>query len=78
MLTKPTLLRLVTYLKLPPNTWLIKMTIFIIVIGNPNFVVYLGDVITKNNILIKNATKYWENPIFPASEDLNATKYSQR
>ncbi|GLJ13420.1 hypothetical protein SUGI_0211930 [Cryptomeria japonica] len=33
---------------------------------NPDFVVYLGDFLTANNILIKNATKYWEQAILPA------------
>ncbi|KAH9293746.1 hypothetical protein KI387_041047 [Taxus chinensis] len=32
---------------------------------NPDFVVYLGDVLTANNIPIKNATKYWEQAVWP-------------
>ncbi|KAK4272492.1 hypothetical protein QN277_021044 [Acacia crassicarpa] len=31
----------------------------------PNFVVYLGDVMTANNIMIENATLYWEQAISP-------------
>ncbi|KAF4373650.1 hypothetical protein F8388_025344 [Cannabis sativa] len=33
---------------------------------NPDFVVYLGDVITANNIGIQNASLYWEQAISPA------------
>ncbi|KAH9313888.1 hypothetical protein KI387_022515, partial [Taxus chinensis] len=35
-------------------------------IENPDFVLYLGDVITANNLPIRNATKYWEQAILPA------------
>ncbi|XP_057855227.2 probable inactive purple acid phosphatase 16 [Cryptomeria japonica] len=31
----------------------------------PDFVVFLGDVITANNLLVRNATKYWEQAISP-------------
>ncbi|GLJ13421.1 hypothetical protein SUGI_0211940 [Cryptomeria japonica] len=32
---------------------------------SPDFVVYLGDVVTANNLPIRNATKYWEQAISP-------------
>ncbi|KAG6640979.1 hypothetical protein CIPAW_09G041900 [Carya illinoinensis] len=32
---------------------------------NPDFVIYLGDVITANNILIANASLYWDQAISP-------------
>ncbi|KAK4404816.1 putative inactive purple acid phosphatase 16 [Sesamum angolense] len=32
----------------------------------PDFVVYLGDVITANNIMIKNASIYWDQAVSPA------------
>lgn len=32
---------------------------------NPDFVVYLGDVITANNLPMPNASKYWEQAISP-------------
>ncbi|XP_047330871.1 probable inactive purple acid phosphatase 16 [Impatiens glandulifera] len=32
---------------------------------NPDFVIYLGDVITANNIPIANATSYWDQAISP-------------
>ncbi|KAI8562349.1 hypothetical protein RHMOL_Rhmol03G0029400 [Rhododendron molle] len=32
---------------------------------NPDFVVYLGDVITANNIMVGNASSYWDQAISP-------------
>ncbi|XP_058204475.1 probable inactive purple acid phosphatase 16 isoform X2 [Rhododendron vialii] len=32
---------------------------------NPDFVVYLGDVITANNVMIANASLYWDQAISP-------------
>ncbi|KAL2501787.1 putative inactive purple acid phosphatase 16 [Forsythia ovata] len=32
---------------------------------NPDFVIYLGDVITANNIMIKNASLYWDLAVSP-------------
>lgn len=32
---------------------------------NPDFVVYLGDVITANNIMVGNASLYWDQAISP-------------
>ncbi|XP_054803782.1 probable inactive purple acid phosphatase 16 isoform X2 [Prosopis cineraria] len=31
----------------------------------PDFVIYLGDVITANNIIVENATSYWDQAITP-------------
>lgn len=31
-----------------------------------DFVIYLGDVLTANNIMIPNATLYWDQAISPA------------
>ncbi|CAJ2673380.1 unnamed protein product [Trifolium pratense] len=33
---------------------------------NPDFVIYLGDVITANNIMIENASLYWDQATSPA------------
>ncbi|CAI9782818.1 unnamed protein product [Fraxinus pennsylvanica] len=32
---------------------------------DPDFVIYLGDVITANNIMIKNASLYWDQAVSP-------------
>ncbi|CAK9175261.1 unnamed protein product [Ilex paraguariensis] len=32
---------------------------------HPDFVIYLGDVITANNVLIQNASLYWEQALSP-------------
>eukprot|EP01018_Ginkgo_biloba_P037451 Gb_11683 [translate_table: standard] len=32
---------------------------------NPDFVIYLGDVLTANNLSVRNASKYWEHAISP-------------
>lgn len=33
-----------------------------------DFVIYLGDVITANNIMIKNATLYWDQAVSPTRD----------
>ncbi|KAK4481685.1 hypothetical protein RD792_012592 [Penstemon davidsonii] len=34
----------------------------------PDFVIYLGDVITANNIMIKNASLYWDEAVSPTRD----------
>ncbi|XP_051138584.1 probable inactive purple acid phosphatase 16 isoform X2 [Andrographis paniculata] len=35
---------------------------------HPDFVIYLGDVITANNVMTKNATSYWDQALSPARD----------
>ncbi|KAL7197509.1 hypothetical protein ACSBR2_020112 [Camellia fascicularis] len=43
----------------------LKVMSTVLDLENPDFVIYLGDVITANNIAIANATLYWDQAISP-------------
>ncbi|GMH18695.1 hypothetical protein Nepgr_020536 [Nepenthes gracilis] len=45
----------------------IKVMSFVLDKENPDFVVYLGDVVTANNVPIANASLYWDQAISPTS-----------